>query len=366
MTKEPRPFLPQVAPSFDDGEAEALREYVLSGGWGTEFIKTEAFEGLLKDFTGAAHCIVTTSGTAALSLAMMASGLAPRDEVIVPDLTMVATPNAACLFGAEPVFVDIEPETLNIDIDAVERALTPRTGAVVHVSLNGRCNDLGRLKTLCEANGVLVIEDAAQSLGSYYGDQHLGTVGDVGCLSFSMPKVITTGQGGAVLTNDGDVAERVRKLKDFGRESGGNDIHDAMGFNFKFTDFQAVVGIEQMKKLPARLERKKAIWNRYRDRLAGISAIAWIETDTDMVAPWFIDIYVEDKEALQAHLKAAGIGSRPVYPPVHTQKIYGLSDLSFPVAEEFSRRGLWLPSSVSLTNGEVDRVADAVLGFYGS
>jgi perosamine synthetase len=357
-------FIPQAVPSFDEHEADALRDYVLSGGWGTEFKKTEELESLLSDFTGAGHCIITTSGTVGLSLALMAAGVEPGDEVIVPDMTMVATPNSARMFGAVPVFVDVEPKTLNIDVAQVEHALTPRTRAVVHVSLNGRSNDLDALISLCRRNGVRLVEDAAQSLGSYHGGKHLGTLGDLGCLSFSTPKVITTGQGGAVLTNDADIAQSVRKIKDFGRRGGGNDIHESIGFNFKFTDFQAVIGIEQMKKLPGRLQRKKDMWNRYREHLANIGEIAWIETDTKHVAPWFMDIYVEDKAALEVHLKDAGVGSRAVYPPIHSQEAYGLNDLSFPVTEDFSRRGLWLPSSAALTEDQVDYVCDAIQAFY--
>ncbi len=358
-------FIPQIEPSFDEKEADAVREYVLSGGWGTEFKKTAEFESRLAEFTGAGHCIVTTSGTVALTLALLARGIGPGDEVIVPDLTMIATANAATLIGARPKFVDVEPETLNIDIAQVERAIGPKTKAVIHVSLNGRSNDLDALSRLCRSRGLYLVEDAAQSLGSYFGDRHLGTVGDVGCLSFSMPKVITTGQGGAVLTNDAEIAAKARKLKDFGRAGGGNDIHDSIGFNFKFTDFQAVIGIEQMAKLPNRLARKKDIWRRYREGLAGINEIAWIETDTDKVAPWFVEIFVAGREALAAELKEKGIGTRPIYPPIHAQKAIGLDSLSFPVAEDYAARGLWLPSSVTITDQQIDYACSAIRAFFG-
>lgn len=356
--------IPQIEPWFDAHEADALRDYILSGGWGTEFKKTAEFETLLRDFTGAAHCTVTTSGTVSLTLALLALGLQPGDEAIVPNLTMIATANAARLIGAQPVFVDVEPETLNLDIGEVERAITPKTRAVMHVSLNGRSNDLDALLSLCRSRGIHLVEDAAQSLGSFFGGRHLGTIGDAGCLSFSTPKVITTGQGGAVLTNDEALARKVGKIKDFGRIGGGHDIYDEIGFNFKFTDVQAVIGIEQMKKLPWRLTRKKQIWNRYRERLADIEEIAWIATDTRTVAPWFVDIFVEDRDALGAHLEARGIGTRPIYPPLHSQEAYGLSHLSFPVSESFSSRGLWLPSSAKLSDQQLEHIFAAIRSFF--
>jgi len=214
-------FIPQMEPWFDEKEADALHKYVLSGGWGTEFSQTEKFEQLLRDYTGAKHCIVTTSGTVTLTLALLAAGVKEHDEVIVPDLTMIATPNSAKLIGAVPILVDVDNKTLNIDIAKVEAAITPKTKAVIHVSYNGRCNHIYDLKDFCSLNNIYLIEDAAQSLGSFYRSSHLGTIGDIGSLSFSSPKVITTGQGGALLTNHAELALKLRKLKDFGRRSGG-------------------------------------------------------------------------------------------------------------------------------------------------
>lgn len=357
-------FIPQSEPWFDENEANALKAYMESQGWGTEFKKTAELEAALQDFTGARHCIMTTSGTVSLTLAFLALGINAGDEVIVPDLTMIATANAAKLIGAVPVFVDVEPQTLNVDLSLVEAAITPRTRAVVHVSLNGRSNDLPALRALCRKAGVALVEDAAQSLGSYHGSAHLGTIGDIGCLSFSTPKIISTGQGGAVMVNDDALAARVRTLKDFGRASGGNDIHDTIGFNFKFTDFQAVIGLEQMKKLSWRIDRKKEIWQRFREQLSGIDDISWIDTDTDFVAPWFIDIFVEDRDNLARHLKENHIGSRPIYPPLHSQKAYGRDELSFPVTEQFAARGLWLPSSSKLQDSEIDHIAATIRSFF--
>jgi perosamine synthetase len=357
-------FIPQMEPWFDAEEAEALSSYVLSGGWGTEFRQTQEFEQRLCEFTGARHCIATTSGTAALSIALMAVGMGVGDEVIVPDMTMIASPNSARMIGAVPVFADVEPATLNIDIASVESLITSRTKAVMHVSLNGRSNDILALRELCQRRGIALIEDSCQSLGSFHGDQHLGTMGDIGVLSFSPPKIITTGQGGALLTNDDDLALGIKKLKDFGRASGGHDVHDQIGFNFKFTDFQGTVGNEQMKKLPSRIARKKEIWRRYQEQLLGLQEINWLDTDLDLVSPWFIDIYTERRDELAAHLKENEIGSRVVYPPIHSQVAYGQEDQAFPVTESFASRGLWLPSAAQLTNDQIDRICDVIRSFF--
>jgi len=357
-------FIPQMEPWFDEKEANALRDYVLSGGWGTEFSQSERFEQLLKEFTGSKHCILTTSGTVTLVIALLALGVEENDEIIVPDLTMIATPNSAKLVGATPVFVDIDDKTLNIDITQVEESITPKTKAVIHVSYNGRSNNLFDLKNLCESKGIYLIEDAAQSLGSFHESRHLGTIGDIGSLSFSSPKIISTGQGGALLTNNDDLAVKMKKLKDFGRTFGGHDIHDEIGFNFKFTDFQSVVGIEQMKKLSWRVTRKKEIWQRYYKNLSGINKIQWIDTDLQNVTPWFIDIYIDDPIGLSKHLKKEGIGTRTVYPPIHRQKAYDKAHLSFPNTEYYASRGLWLPSSSKLSDEQIDTICSAVGSFF--
>ena len=175
-------------------DGETVRQYILSGGWGTKYEKTAEFERPLAEFTGAGHRIITTSGTVALTLGLLALGVEPGDKVIVQDLTMIVTANAAKLIGVRPVFVNVEPETLSLGIAQVERNITAETRAVIHVSLNGRSNDLDALLRLCWSRGVHLVEDAAQSLGSFFGDRHLPTIGDIGCFSFSMPKVISTGQ----------------------------------------------------------------------------------------------------------------------------------------------------------------------------
>jgi perosamine synthetase len=355
-----------MIPWFGDEEGDAVSAYMKSGGWITEFQQTQKFEEMIASYTGSKHCVVTNNGTISLTLAAIAAGIGPGDEVIVPNYTQIATPNSVLMIGAVPVFVDVELETLCLDIELVKAAITPRTKAISLVAANGRYPKAGiaAFEALCAEQGIILIEDSAQALGAFYPDgRHIGTVGTIGSFSFSVPKIITTGQGGALVTNDDDLAAKLRKLKDFGRSGGGNDIHDTIGYNFKFTDVQAAIGIEQMKKLDTRVALKKAIFARYQQGLSGVSAITMFDQDAANCPPWFFDVLVPDRDALQAHLKSAGVGSRVMYPPINAQKAYARPG-SFPVSERVGREGLWLPSSAQLSEAEIDRVCEGVRSFY--
>ena len=358
-------FIMQMRPFFGEEEKRAICNYMDEGGFITEFKHTETFERMIADFTGAKHCIVVNNGTVSLTLAAMAAGVEAGDEVIVPNYTMIATPNSIAMFGATPVFVDVEPETLCLDIDLVTAAITPRTKAIMLVSANGRYPKAGidAFEELARARGLILIEDAAQSLGSFYPDgRHIGRAGVIGSFSFSAPKIISTGQGGALITDDDEAALKLRRLKDFGRSGGGNDIHDSIGFNFKFTELQAVIGIEQMKKLPARIARKKEIWSRYAHGLAEWNGGHLFSHNLETTAPWFIDALVTDRNGLVAHLKENGIGTRVMYPPINHQNAYKVSG-EHPVSNGVGSRGLWLPSAVQLSDSEIDRICGAMRSY---
>lgn len=358
-------FIPQMEPVLTAADREAVDGYLRSGGWLTEFRETRAFERMIGDYTGARHCVAAPSGTMALFLALKAMGIGPGDEVLVPDLTMAASATAVVLAGGTVVFADVEPATLCLDLAAAERLVTPRTKAVMVVSLNGRSPaDLVGFVARCRARGIKVIEDAAQSLGSFHDGRHLGTIGDCGCLSFSSQKLVTTGQGGAVVTNDDDAHSRMGQLRDFGRLEGGSDHYLSVGWNLKFTDLQAVIGASQMSRLPAMVERKKQIFAQYRERLAGVRGLEMPLTDLTNVTPWFVDVLVnaELKPGLMAHLQANGVGSRAVYPPLHAEPAFAVAG-SYPVAVDASRRGLWLPSSLRLDDGEIATICGLIRRF---
>jgi len=355
-----------MEPWLGEEEAAAVNDYMRSGGWLMEHDKTRKFESIIADYTGASHCIVTVNGTVSLTLAALACDVKAGDEVIVPNYTMIATANSALLLGARPIFVDVEPETLCLDINQTEAALTTKTRAIMLVTANGRYPKAGieAFVDLADRYGLALIEDAAQSLGSHYPDgRHIGSVGKVGSFSFSVPKVITTGQGGCLITNDGELAERLRKLKDFGRAAGGADIHQSIGYNFKFTDLQACVGIEQMKKLDWRIERKKQILVKYQQALRAVGPVTFFEQDLVNTTPWFIDVLCERRANLQEHLKLRGIGTRAMYPPVNKQQAYQHVGYH-PVSELVGQQGLWLPSSSQLTDEQIETVCNSVAKFY--
>ena len=361
------PFIPQFVPWFDESESMELAEYMNSGGYMTEFRLTEEFEKSLCHYTSSKHAVMTNSGTTALIAMMYACSIGPGDEVIVPNYTMIATPNAVRAVGATPVLVDIEPATLALDVEKTREAISPRTKAVLLMLANGREPSAGiqAYSDLCRDEGILLLEDAAQSLGSFYRDgRAMGTVGAAGMVSFSVPKIITTGQGGCVLTSDDNLANRVRGAKDFGRERGGIDIHPQFGLNFKFTDLQAAVGIAQMRKLQARVELKREIFALYEERLAGIGSLHFFGQDLERTTPWFVDIAVPDRGGLIQHLASRNIGCRPMYPPINGQPIYE-QDGHFPISTWVGTCGLWLPSSSQLTDSEVNRVTDAILEYCG-
>lgn len=358
--------IPQMEPWLGEEEAAAVNDYMRSGGWLMEHDKTRKFESNIANYTGTSHCIATVNGTVSLTMAALACDVRPGDEVIVPNYTMIATANSVFLLGAKPVFVDVEPETLCLDIDQTKAALTAKTRAIMLVTANGRYPKAGidAFVDLADKHGLALIEDAAQSLGSRYPDgRHMGSVGKVGSFSFSVPKIITTGQGGCLITNDGELAERLRKLKDFGRAAGGTDVHQSIGYNFKFTDLQACVGIEQMKKLAWRIERKKEILQKYRQALRAVGPVKFFEQDLVNTTPWFIDILCERRSDLQEHLKQRGIGTRAMYPPVNRQQAYRRAG-DHPVSEFVGRQGLWLPSSSQLTDLQIETVCDSVADFY--
>lgn len=365
-------FIPQMEPWFDEREKKAINDYMGEGGWLTEFKRTAKFEELIANYTGAKYCVVVNNGTISLTLAAMAAGVQAGDEVIVPNFTMIASPNSVKMFGAIPVFVDVEPETLCLDIEKVKRAITPKTKAIMLVLANGRYPKVGidAFVNLCKEKNLVLLEDSAQSLGSFYPDgRHQGTVGAVGSFSFSAPKIITTGQGGALITNDDDIIYRLKRLKDFGRSGGGNDVHDSIGYNFKFTELQACIGLVQMEKLEWRVQRKKEIYTLYKQLLTDVPQVKFFEQNLSCTTPWFIDVLAENKLGLQAYLKEKGIGTRVMYPPINRQIAYvnvfgDPDDSQFPVSNLVGERGLWLPSASQLTDEEIARICNAIKSYY--
>jgi perosamine synthetase len=307
-------------------------------GLGGEFLITQDLEKLISEFFGVKHCVMVTSGTAAIFLALRACG---SKKVAVPDLTMIATATASELANCDIVLTHNNEIPSGVD-------------TYIHVSLNGRDNDIE--KVIKSNPGVIIIEDACQSFGSKFNNKYIGTFGKVGCFSFSPHKILSAGNGGCIITNDDEIAKNVKRLKNFGRESGGADQHDFIGYNFKFTDIQAKFVIEQFPELNSKLRRKIDIYKKYYDRLSKIML-------PHAGVPWFVDIYVDDRDSLHSYLASKDVGTRKMYPLISSQPPF-LSHKTFGDSRsdlDRSKRGLWLPSSGKLSDDEIDHVIELIL-----
>lgn len=352
----------QWEPAFGHEEEEAVASAVASG-WVTEHRLTREFEARFAAYVGSRFCQATNNGTVAIALALMSLEIGPGDEVLVPDLTFVATANAVKLAGATPVLVDIRRDNNGIDPDAAAQAITPRTAALLPVHFNGRSADMVALRALAKRKSLAVVEDAAQALGSRLDGRHLGTSGEVGCFSFATTKLITTAQGGMLVSDREDLYLKIVRLKDQGRLERSWNYHPALGFNFKFTDLQAALGLAQMDRLEERLAHKRRMYGRYRERLQHVPGLTMGNFGDTGEVPWFIDVYCDHRDELAASLREAGIETREFYRPLHREESCRCSG-EFPIADDVSARGLWLPSSPGLTNAQIDDVCDAIERFF--
>lgn len=355
-------WMPQIGPN----EYDRLRE-VLDSNYLNEGDVTNRFEQDIARLLGAKHAVGVTSGTAALFLALAALKIGHGDEVIVPDMTFIASANAVTLAGATPVLVDVERSSLNISPEAFANAITPRTRAVMPVHVSGRAANLPALAAIADARGIAIVEDAAEALTSSIDGRALGTVGIAGCLSFSPNKTITTGQGGIVLTNDDPLHVRLRELKDQGRPvrgTGGDDVHAVVGYNFKLTNLQAAVGLGQLSYLGDRLARQKRTYELYAAGLDGVAGIHLPGFDLARgEVPQWVDAIVERRDDLDTFLRARRIDCRRFWFPLHTQGPYRAPDDGFPNAMWAARRALWLPSAFTMTDADVETVISAVREF---
>jgi len=355
-------FIHQIEPLITGSEIKAVTEYLQSGGWLTEFKKTAEFEQKIADFLGVKYVVVVTSGTVALYLSLLSLGIGPGDSVVVPDYTMIATPNSVRWAGAEVLLCDVERDTLCADLSKVE--IKENTKAMTYVAINGRSGNMHQVIDFCKSNNLYLIEDACQAFGSKWGNQFLGTFGDVGVFSLTPHKIITTGQGGVIVTNSRLTYTRLKKLKDFYRVGPGVDVHTDIGYNFKFTDLQAVIGIEQLKTIDYKVRQKQRMYEVYAEELANIKFIEMLPTNLEQTVPWFVDVLLKDvsRDAFISYLKENEIGSRGFYPPIHSQKPY--SDYgTFDVVSEIASRGVWLPSSIGLGLGEIGRIGEVIKKF---
>lgn len=326
---------------------------------------TRRFEREIAQLIGRKYAVAVTSGTAAISLALMSLGIGRDDEVIVPDLTFIATANAVVMTGATPRLVDVDPERFCLDPECVTKAIGPRTRAIIPVDVNGRGADYHVLQAVADAHGLHLISDSAEGFGSAWKGKPLGSFGIAGCFSFSANKTITTGQGGMVVTDDDGLYERLLELKDQGRRqqgTGGDDLHPVIGFNFKLTNLQAAIGLAQLDRLQSRLAHARNREEWYRSNLCDEARIRfppWSKQEGE-VLQW-TDVLIENRDQLKDLLSKAKIGTRAFWYALHKQAPYALPDNNFPNATWVSTTGLWLPSAFSLTQADTVYVAETIL-----
>lgn len=360
----------QIEPWVDDQELRELKR-VIDSTFLVEHDLTREFENLTARLVRSKHAMAVCNGSMALFVCLKALGIGPGDEVIVPNLTFVATANAVILAGATPVFCEIQEDTFCLDVGRAERLLTRNTRALLPVHLYGQSADMGQVMALARRHNLKVIEDAAEGVGVTFEGRHVGTFGDMGILSYYGNKTITCGEGGMVLTDDDELAQAAYRLKNYGRDRKGTFVHDSIGFNFSFTDLQAAIGIAQMKKLTAIIGRKREIHDRYVDELHGLAALRPVFIDPRCQPVfWFTSFLCEDPEELSAFLRRHNIQTRRFFCPLHLQPCYAdhkytrIVDEDFRVSERIYRQGISLPSAYSLTPENQTFVIEKMQDFY--
>jgi perosamine synthetase len=370
--------IPFARPDFDEREMQAVRA-VLSSGWVSQGPQVERFERLFAERVGAREAVATTSCTTALHLALLLAGVGPGDEVICPSYTFIATANAIVYAGATPVFADIDPVTWNIDPDDALRRVTPRTKAIIAVHQVGLAADLDRLRGVATA-GIALVEDAACAIGATYHGRPIGSHGNTACWSFHPRKTMSTGEGGMLTTDDAALAARARRLRSFGASvsdlvrdrAHGLEVEEyrELGYNYRMTDLQAAVGIEQLVKLDDLLARRQQIARRYD---AAFQPIPGVQVPARPPAAGhafqsyglcLLPPCSRDRNEVLARLIDAGIACRRGIPPIHLEPLYRDRPGSgaLPVTETVAAHSFFLPMFASLDEVDQTRIIETVCG----
>ena len=353
----------------------------LKSGWITMGPKTMRFEEEFGRYVGSKHSITVNSGTAALHLALRAIQLKPGDEVIIPTMTFTATGEVVCYFNAKPVLVDVDGDTFNIDISAIEKAVTPRTRAVIPVHYGGQPCDMDEIEQIAERYKLRVIEDAAHSLPAWYKSKKIGTIGDMTCFSFYATKTLATGEGGMVTTENDEWADRIKILRLHGiskdawkRYSGeGSWYYEVVeaGNKYNMTDIQAALGIAQLKKIEWMREKREEIADKYAAAFNNSERVKTPQVKSDRISAWHLYVIQLNLEALGIdrarfieELKARGIGTSVHFIPLHKHPFYknafGYKSGDFPVAESLYERIVSLPIYPGMSDKDVRVVIESV------
>ena len=363
-----RRIIPVSDPRLDGNELRYLTQCIQSNWISSAGRFVREFEDAFAQMMGCRYGVACSNGTTSLHLALVTFGLGPGDEVVLPAFTMIATANAVRYTGATPVLVDSERDTWNPDTSRLESAITPRTKGIIVVHTYGHPVDMDPVMELAERRGLWVLEDAAEAHGATYRGRPVGSIGQAASFSFYANKIITTGEGGMVTTNDPEIARLGRRLRDHAFSDERHFWHKYLGFNYRMTNMQAAVGLAQTERLEefVRIRRDNAA--RYSARLKRIPGLTLpVERPWAKNVYWMYGVVVEDafgisRDELRQRLARRGIETRTFFIPIHLQPIYYelFRGQRFPVAEELCQRGLYLPSGATLTEAEVAYVCQAV------
>ena len=370
------PDIPLFDLRLEEDDYRAVRE-ALESGWLTMGPRIQEFEAAYAEFLGSSHALALSSCTASLHLAYLAVGVGPGDEVVVPSMSFAATANAVLYCGGTPVFADIVGRNdLGIDVADVEARINERTKAVCAMHYAGYPAAVDRLRDLCHAHGIALVEDAAHSPSAELDGRKLGTWGTAGCFSFFSNKVLSVGEGGLLATDDDAVADRVRSLRSHGMTSGTWDRHRGhaetydivdLGFNYRMDEPRAALLLSRMRRVEQEIDRRRAIVRGYRERLAGVERLTLPYEDADVdrsscyVMPTLLDESVDRREFRQA-LSGQGIQTSILYPAIHefTEYRRRYPDVSLPRTEDVARTQVTLPLFPHMTEQQLDRVCEAV------
>jgi perosamine synthetase len=370
------PRIPIARPEMGEPEWLAIRE-VIESGWVTQGPRVEAFERAVAEYCGAEHAVAVSSCTTALHLSLIVAGIGPGDEVIVPSMSFIATANAVVHAGAEPVFAEVEPDTFNLDLADVRARITPRTKAIVLVHQLGLPADIAGFTALAEENALKIVEDAACAIGSSHRGRRIGSHGELVCFSFHPRKLVTTGDGGMVLTSNKEHADRLRLLRQHGmsvndrvRSSSTAVIRESyleVAYNYRLTDIQAAMGIEQLRRLPAMVQRRQELAAMYDERLAGHPVVKTPVVPDEV--SWNVQTYsvrlpgwsAEERDAVMQHMLDAGVASRAGVMTAHREPAYADVDVKLPFSEQASDSSLVMPLYTGMDESDVDECVAALL-----
>ena len=364
-----RQQIPLSAPYVDEREEELVLEVVRSGRLALGPM-VERFEHMLADRVGARRVAAVSSGTAGLHLAVRLAGIGPGDEVITTPFSFVASANCILYEGASPVFADVGATTLNLDPGAVEAAITPRTRAILAVDVFGYPAELAELEAIAKRNGLALIEDACQALGSEYRGRPVGSFGHPAVFAFYPNKQMTTGEGGALAVASDEEWTLAKSLSNQGRSDSGEWlVHSRLGYNYRLDELSAAVGVAQLEKLDLLLELRAGVASRYGELLTAVDAVEPLRWDDgEHKRSWFVYVVLLapgiDRDLVIARLADAGVASKPYLPSIHLQPYYrrrfGYEAGMFPLAEAASARALALPFHARLDREDQERVVDVL------